>query len=139
MTAHKIKRRIIGKGRGYVFTPRDFLDLGSRAAVDQALSRLADQGAVRRLARGIYDYPKQSPRFGALSPDMDTIARAIARKDSYVVQVSPSSPRCEHAGSNKPGSGQGFLPHQRPLSNKADRAAVNRHAQCGGEKSCRCR
>ncbi len=90
MTAHKIKRRIIGKGRGYVFTPGDFLDLGSRAAVDQALSRLADQGAVRRLARGIYDYPKQSPRFGALSPVMDTIARAIARKDSYVVQVSPA-------------------------------------------------
>lgn len=65
----KIKRRIIGKGRGAVFTPADFLDLGSRASVDQTLSRLTDQGVIRRLARGIYDYPKTSPRLGRLSPD----------------------------------------------------------------------
>ena len=90
MTAYKIKRRIIGKGRGAVFTPGDFLNLGSRAAVDQALSRLADQGVIRRLTRGVYDYPKQSPRLGALSPDTDAVARAIARKDSHVVQVSPA-------------------------------------------------
>lgn len=90
MTANKIKRRIQAKGRGYVFTPADFLDLGSRAAVDQALSRLADQKSIRRLAHGIYDYPKVSPRLGMLSPDMDAVARAIARKDRHVVQVSPA-------------------------------------------------
>ena len=43
MAIDKIKRRIIGKGRGAVFTPADFLDLGSRACVDQTLSRLTDQ------------------------------------------------------------------------------------------------
>lgn len=90
MTADKIKRRIGGKGRGAVFTPSDFFDLGSRAAVDQALSRLADQGVIRRLTRGVYDYPKLSPRLGALSPDTDVVARAIARKDRHVVQVSPA-------------------------------------------------
>ena len=90
MAIAKIKRRIIGKGRGAVFTPSDFLDLGSRAAIDQALSRLNDQGVIRRLARGIYDYPKTSPRLGRLSPDPDAIATAIARKDGRVVQVSPA-------------------------------------------------
>ena len=90
MTADKIKRRIIGKRRGAVFTPADFLDLGSRAAVDQTLSRLADQGVIRRLTRGVYDYPKLSPRLGPLSPDTDAIAHAIARKDRHVVQVSPA-------------------------------------------------
>lgn len=90
MIADKIKRRIIGKGRGAVFTPADFLDVGSRAAVDQALSRLAGQSVIRRLTRGVYDYPKISPRLGALSPDLDIVARAIARKDQHVVQVSPA-------------------------------------------------
>lgn len=90
MTTDKIKRRIVGKGRGAVFTPGDFLDLGSRAAIDQALSRLADQGVIRRLTRGIYDFPKQSPKLGVLSPDADAVARAIARKDRHVMQVSPA-------------------------------------------------
>ena len=90
MAIDKIKRRIIGKGRGAVFTPADFLDLGSRASVDQTLSRLTDQGVIRRLARGIYDYPMTSPRLGRLSPDPDAVAAAIARKDGRVVQVSPA-------------------------------------------------
>lgn len=90
MAIDKIKRRIIGKGRGAVFTPSDFLDLGSRASVDQTLSRLTDQGVIRRLARGIYDYPKTSPRLGRLSPDPDAVAAAIARKDGRVLQVSPA-------------------------------------------------
>ena len=90
MAIYKIKRRIIGKGRGAVFTPADFLDLCSRDSVDQTLSRLTDQGVIRRLARGIYDYPKTSPRLGRLSPDPDAVAAAIARKDGRVVQVSPA-------------------------------------------------
>ena len=36
----KILTRVRAKGRGVVYTTKDFLDLGSRAAVDQALSRL---------------------------------------------------------------------------------------------------
>ena len=90
MTANKIRRRIAAKGRGAVFTPSDFLDLGSRAAIDQALSRFAERQVIRRLARGIYDYPRISPRFGLLSPDLDAVASAIARKDGRVVQVSPA-------------------------------------------------
>lgn len=65
--------------RGNVFTPKDFLDLGSRAAVDQALSRLARSGTIRRLRRGLYDYPKVSPRLGALSAVPADVAKAIAR------------------------------------------------------------
>ncbi|MFD1156705.1 DUF6088 family protein [Roseovarius aestuarii] len=90
MITSRIKQRIIGKGRGAIFAPPDFLDIGSRASVDQALSRLADQGMIRRLTRGLYDYPKQSPRFGFLSPSADDIARAVARKDSQVLQPSPA-------------------------------------------------
>ena len=90
MITSKIRKRIIGKGRGAIFAPSDFLDIGSRASVDQALSRLADQGVIRRLARGLYDYPKKSPRFGYLSPSADDIARAVARKDNQILQPSPA-------------------------------------------------
>ncbi len=52
--ADKIMKRVRAKGRGkWVCTPKDFLDLGSRAAVDQALSRLATSGDLRRVGRGL--------------------------------------------------------------------------------------
>jgi predicted transcriptional regulator of viral defense system len=90
MSADRIRRRIAGKGRGSVFTPADFLDLGARTAVDKALSRLAAEGFIRRLARGLYDFPKTHPRLGLLSPDPDAAAAAIARKDGHVVGMSPA-------------------------------------------------
>jgi len=87
----KILRRIKGKGRGVIFAPSDLLDLGSRASVDQTLSRLADQGVIRRLTRGLYDYPKISARFGMVQPPIDDIARAIAHKDHYVLLMSQAA------------------------------------------------
>jgi hypothetical protein len=66
----------------------DFCDLGSRAAVDQALSRLARAGKIRRLKRGVYDYPKRHPHLGRLSPNLDEVARAIARKNGHRIQVA---------------------------------------------------
>src|SRR5437773_1961083 len=72
---------IHGRGRGSVFVPADFLDLGSREAIDIALHRLARKGTIRRLARGVYDFPKQHPVLGPLSPSADTVARALAGRD----------------------------------------------------------
>ncbi len=71
-----------------MFTPKDFLDLGGRAAVDQALSRLADKSQVRRLARGLYDVPRTSPKLGRLSPDPDAVAQALARASGGRLQVT---------------------------------------------------
>jgi hypothetical protein len=47
---HKVLSRIYGKGRGWVFTPNIFLELGSRSAVDKSLQRLEDAGTIRRVA-----------------------------------------------------------------------------------------
>ncbi len=85
---YKILDRIRRKGRGWVFTPSDFLDFGSRAAVDQGLSRLAKGGTVRRLRRGIYDYPRNHKRLGMLAPSTDAVAYALVRKDRKPLQVS---------------------------------------------------
>ena len=84
----QVLKRIRAKGRGAVHVPADFLDLGGRAAVDQALARLARAGTIRRLARGVYDFPKQDPRLGALSPSLARVAAAIARSTGSQIQVS---------------------------------------------------
>ena len=81
-------KRARAGGRGGVFTPRDFLDVATRAAVDQALSRLAKGGKLRRLARGLYDFPKVHPKLGPLSPAPDDVAQALARETGSQVQIA---------------------------------------------------
>ena len=85
---NKILHRIIGKKKGWVFAPSHFLDLGNRAAVDQALSRLVRSGDIRRLARGLYDYPRKHPDFGDVPPSADRVASALAEKDNLKIQPS---------------------------------------------------
>src|SRR5258706_10045184 len=85
---NKVLKRIYGAGVGSVLSQDDFLDLGSRAAVDKALSRLAAKGTIRRLARGLYDYPKTHPQLGVLAPDPGAVARAIAGK--FATRLQPS-------------------------------------------------
>lgn len=80
--------RIISKRRGWVFTPADFLDLGSRTAVGIALMRHARTGTIRQLARGLYDYPIQSPRFGTIPPSDESIASALKGRDDFRLQAS---------------------------------------------------
>lgn len=80
-TQQKIEARVLRSEPGSVFTPKDFLNLGKRGAVDVALSKLTSAGIIRRIARGLYEYPRTSTTLGGpLSPDPDQVARAIARK-----------------------------------------------------------
>lgn len=72
--------RIKARGDGWVFSPTDFLDLGSRHAVDKALSRMAMAGSIRRVTRGLYDVPQQHPIVGMTAPSVDKIATALAGK-----------------------------------------------------------
>ena len=84
----KLKKRIRSKDRGFVFTKSHFLDLGSRAAVAKALERLADAGDIRRLARGLYDYPEKHPTLGDLPANYERIAQALAGRDNLKIQPS---------------------------------------------------
>lgn len=85
---NKILHRIIGKKKGWVFAPTHFLDLGNRAAIDQALSRLVRSGDIRRLTRGLYDYSQKHHTFGDVPPSVDRIAAALAEKDNLKIQSS---------------------------------------------------
>ncbi|WP_343577866.1 DUF6088 family protein [Pseudomonas sp.] len=64
---------------GGVLSPKDFIHLGSRAAVDQALSRLAKAGKLMRVARGTYAAPVTS-RFGTRPPAPEKVVKAIAEQ-----------------------------------------------------------
>ena len=85
---YKIVSRIYGKKRGWVFTPGSFKDLGSRSATDMALMRYKEKGTIRKLARGLYYYPKVDPILGFMPPSTDDIARALAGRDATKIQPS---------------------------------------------------
>jgi hypothetical protein len=87
--AHEVGRRITKRSKdnpARVFTPFDFLDLGSPHSVGMALMRMVRDGSLRRVARGLYDVPRLDPRFGELHPTAEEIARAVARRDGALVQ-----------------------------------------------------
>lgn len=82
----RILATIRRRKRGSVFVPADFLDLGSRQAVDLVLHRLVRKGLIRRLARGVYDFPKSHPVLGLLSPSAEVVAQALAGRDRTRLQ-----------------------------------------------------
>src|ERR1700733_15365655 len=82
------RNQIIGRidrlGEGKAFSAKDFLDLASRTMIDVTLAELSNEGKIRRVRRGLYDRPAVNPSLGgALSPDIDEAARAIARKQRW--------------------------------------------------------
>jgi len=56
---NKVRSQIYGHGRGWVFTRKHFQGVGSTAAIESALRRMRKEGAIRLLARGLYDYHKR--------------------------------------------------------------------------------
>lgn len=84
----KILSRIYGRGRGWAFTKTDFVTDFGEPNIHQALSSLNKSGSIRRISHGLYDYPRQSGVLGELSPDIDQVAHALARKFNWRIQPS---------------------------------------------------
>ena len=79
---------ISGHGRGWAFSANDLLAKFSRQQADNVLSDLLKDDKIRRVCRGIYDYPKYSEFLKQeLSPDIDQVARAFARKFNWRIEV----------------------------------------------------
>jgi hypothetical protein len=79
---------IYGHGRGFVFTPKSFSSVGDPRVVGTVLTRLCRKGTIRRLARGLYDYPRKHDQLGLLSPSIDNIADALKGRDAVRLQPS---------------------------------------------------
>lgn len=69
---------------GGVLSPKEFLHLGSRAAVDQAFSRLTKEGKLLRIARGSYAMPVSS-RFGTRAPAPGRVVESLAARSGETV------------------------------------------------------
>ena len=63
---------------GTLLCPSALLHLGSRAAVDQALSRLSRKGKLMRVCQGIYVQPIQT-RFGPRPPVVGKVIASLAQ------------------------------------------------------------
>ena len=89
---NRMVKSISAYGRGWAFSAKDFARLGSRAGIDIALHRLVEKGTIRRVIRGIYDFPKHSSLLNqVLGPDVDAVADALARKFGWRIQVTGAS------------------------------------------------
>ncbi len=80
---------------------KELLHLGSRAAVDQALSRLTRQRSLMRAGRGVYIRPIES-RFGTRPPVASKVVKAIAAQRGE--SVVPHGAAAERAWLNNSGS-----------------------------------
>lgn len=86
--AQKISKRIKGKGQGWVFTPQDFMDMATRGNIDMILHRMVQDGDIRRISRGLYDFPRADDELGTLAPDVKGIAQAVARQTGDRISLS---------------------------------------------------
>ena len=86
--ADRIKKSIYRQKKGFVFTKYRFFDLGNPKTVAKALERMAESGEIRRIARGLYDYPRKHPTLGDVPPDPNNIANTLAEKDNLKIQPS---------------------------------------------------
>lgn len=83
---------ISGHGRGWAFSSNDLIQKFERQQIDNVLSDLVKAKKIRRVSRGIYDYPKYSELLKKeLSPDIEQVARAIGRKFNWRIEVSGES------------------------------------------------
>jgi hypothetical protein len=85
--AHSILSQAQSLPEGGLLSPKEFLHLGSRAAIDQTLSRLAREGKLLRVGRGAYSLPIQG-RFGMRPPSTESVVEAIESTSGETVVAS---------------------------------------------------
>ena len=76
--ASQIKQRVDNLPYGYLFSYSEFLDisLDKQEAIIKALNRLVDQSIIKKLAKGKYYKPDQTP-FGELPPSQYEVVKDI--------------------------------------------------------------
>ena len=82
-----IMKEISSHEPGWAFCAKDFLTKLNRNDIDTALFHLEKEKKIRRIMRGIYDYPSFSVLLQKnVAPDMDQVASAIARNLHHEIQ-----------------------------------------------------
>ncbi len=77
----KVFAKIKKARRGTLFFIDDFIRFGNTKTIGKTLDRLSKEGELKRLAPGIFYRPEISGYIGELTPGIEDVARAIARRD----------------------------------------------------------
>lgn len=78
----KVLAKIKKARRGTPFFVDSFASVASARSVNKALERLVKAGQLLRVATGIYVRPEKDAVLGLVTPDIETIAQAIAKRDN---------------------------------------------------------
>lgn len=81
---------------GEPFSPSELLRYGTRASIDQALSRLTREGVIERVRRGIYVKPRHSRLVGTVPPSAVAVARTYARARGIPVAPTGAQVLADH-------------------------------------------
>jgi hypothetical protein len=82
----QIRERIKNSEHGSIYVPSDFTDLADYSTVKVGLSRLVESGMLRRVIRGIYEYPEYSDFLKEfVSTSAHKVALALARNYSWTI------------------------------------------------------
>lgn len=85
-SANIIKTRIMNSPEGSVFTTVDFADVIENSRVGVILSRLEEDGVIRRVMRGIYDKPVYNDFLKEyIAPSPSLVAEALARNFGWTI------------------------------------------------------
>lgn len=85
--AEAISNRIKHMPKGRPFSSALFAQVGSRASVDKALSRLVQSGTLERIIRGVYMRPKQSEYTGKVRASPLAVMEVITRANGETIQM----------------------------------------------------
>ncbi|MFZ3032559.1 MAG: DUF6088 family protein [Parvibaculum sp.] len=88
-TAQAISEYFQAVPEGEVVCAKQLLHLGSRAAVDEALYRMAGSGEILRISRGLYVRPVEG-KYGRRPPNVERVIASVARLKGEEVQPSPA-------------------------------------------------
>ena len=88
--AANVRQTVAGFPKGHVFTAEDIsIEFEVKQAVQRSLSRLIEEGLIRRIYNGIYYKPEVSRilKGRVLPPNIDQTVKVISAKNNEIIQI----------------------------------------------------
>ena len=81
-----IRDRIRQSEYGMVYVAVDFVDVSDKTNINAYLARLAEEGLIRRVMRGVYYKAEYNEMLGEyVTPAVDNVAQALARNFGWTI------------------------------------------------------
>ena len=81
-----IRDRIRQSDNGTVYVAVDFVDISDKTNINAYLARLAEEGLIRRVMRGVYYKAEYNEMLGEyVTPAVDNVAQALARNFGWTI------------------------------------------------------